>query len=55
MKEKESKKSLGGVREDSISDVRPNDLQKGLGGKMELIKKGEKRNKQAESRKESVY
>lgn len=39
---KKAKVQLGGLRPDSIADVRPNDLQKGLGGSMswEMRKKG---------------
>jgi len=57
MKKEDKKMSLGGVREDSISDVRPNDLQKGLGGKMEwkMKKEGTVKSKTDRASSDSVY
>lgn len=52
---KEKKASLGGVREDGIADVRPNDLQKGLGGKMEWKHKEKKGNSKARSEHLEAY
>jgi len=48
-----NKSSLGGLMKDGIADVRPNDLQKGLGGKMDW--KAKKEGSLKKSGKDSAY